>query len=300
MAILNGQPQTQQVVAVAPGAVVVPGLADPIYGLAFRGDPRSLGWSATLVRGRWLSERPGEVLLTRSVLEQAHLDVGSTFDGVIAGHPVRLHVVGETGSLSYGALLGWSTLTAAAPDAQPDRYLVQLRPGSNADGFAAAIRAHEPDFLTVTVSRAAGSDSQADAINTIMSILAVILGLIAAVGVFSTMLLHVRERSRDNAILKAVGMSPRQLLIMVMTSSAVLGLIGGLVGMPVGARAYHGLVTQLARGIGVSPPPFAFDVLHPRTLYPLALTGLAIALVGAFLPARRAARSRVAEILRSE
>jgi putative ABC transport system permease protein len=299
MAILTGQPQSQQVVAVGPGAVVVPGLADPVDGLAFRDDPRSLGWSAALVRGRWPGDRPGEVLLTRRVLDQAHLDVGSTFDGVIAGHPLRLHVVGETASLTFGALLGWSTLTAAQPDAQPDRYLVQLRPGSNADGFAAAVQAQEPDFLTVTVSRV-GPDSGGDAINTIMSVLAVILGLIAAVGVFSTMLLHVRERSRDIAILKAVGMSPGQLLIMVMTSSAVLGVIGGLAGMPAGVRAYHGLVTQLARGIGISPPPFAFDVLHPMTLYPLALTGLAIALAGAILPARRAARSRAAEILRSE
>jgi len=299
MAILTGQPQTRQVVAVRQGAVVVPGLADPVDGLAFRDDPRSLGWSASLVRGRWLGERPGEVLLTRRVLEQAHLDVGSTFDGVIAGHPLRFHVVGETASLSFGVLLGWSTLTAAAPDAQPDRYLVQLRPGSDADSFAAAIRAQEPDFLTVTVSRV-GPDSSGDAINTIMSILVMILGLIAAVGVFSTMLLHVRERSRDIAILKAVGMTPRQLLIMVMTSSAVLGVIGGLVGMPAGVRTFHGLVNQLARGIGISPPPLLSEVLRPVTLYPLGLTGLAIALVGAFLPARRAARSRAAEILRSE
>jgi putative ABC transport system permease protein len=300
MAILNGQPQTQQVVAVAHGPVVVPGLADPVDSLAFRDDPRSLGWSASLVRGRWLGTSPGEVLLTRKVLDQARLDVGSTFDGVIAGRPLRLHVVGETASLDFGALLGWSTLTAAAPDAQPDRYLVQLRPGSNPDGFAAAIQAQEPDFLTLTVNRATSSDSTGDAINTIMSVLAVVLGLIAAVGVFSTMLLHVRERSRDIAILKAVGMSPRQLVIMVMTSSAVLGVIGGLVGIPAGVGTYHGLVTQLARGIGLTPPPFAFDVLHPTTLYPLGLTGLAIALAGAFLPARRAARSRVAEILRSE
>src|SRR5262249_31381121 len=157
-------------------------------------DPRGLGWSAALVRGRWLGEMPGEILLTRGVLDQAHLDVGSTFDGVIAGHPLRLHVVGETASLDFGALLGWSTLAAVAPDAQPDRYLVKLRPGSDPDGFAAAVQAQEPDFLTVTVSRA-GPDSDGDAINAIMSILAVILGLIAAVGVFSTMLLHVRERS---------------------------------------------------------------------------------------------------------
>jgi len=299
MAILTGQPQTQQVVAVGRGTVVVPGLDYPVDSIAFRGDPRDIGWSATLVRGRWLGQGPGEVLLTRRVLDQAHLDVGSTFDAVIAGRPLRLHVVGETGSLSFGALLAWSTLTTAQPQVQPDRYLVQLRPGSNADGFAAAVQAQEPDFLTITVSRA-GLDDSANAINTLMSFLSVILGLIAAVGVFSTMLLHVRERSRDIAILKAVGMTPRQLLAMVMTCGAVLGVVGGLAGMLAGTHIYRGLVTQLAHGIGVSPPPFAFDVLHPSTLYPLGLTGLAIALAGALLPARRAARSRVAEVLRSE
>jgi putative ABC transport system permease protein len=299
MAVLNGQPQTEQVVAVTQGAVVVPGLTDPVDALAFRNNSRSLGWSASLVRGRWLGERPGEVLLTRRVLDQAHLDVGSTFDGVIAGRPLRLHVVGETASLDFGALLGWSTLTAAVPDAQPDRYFVQLGPDSSADAFAAAVQAQEPDFLTVTVNRV-GPDSDGDAINAIMSVLVMILGLIAAVGVLSTMLLHVRERSRDNAILKAVGMSPRQLLVMVMTSGAVLGVFGGLIGMAAGVRTYHGLVTQLARGIGIRPPPFAFDVLHPMTLYPLGLTGLAIAVAGAALPARRAARNRAAEILRSE
>jgi hypothetical protein len=52
-------------------------------------------------------------------------------------------------------------------------------------------------------------------------------------------------------------MSPRQLLTMVMTSSAVLGVIGGLVAMPFGARTYHGLMTQRAQQIGNRPrrPP---------------------------------------------
>jgi putative ABC transport system permease protein len=59
-------------------------------------------------------------------------------------------------------------------------------------------------------------------------------------------------------------------------------------------------VTQVGTAIGNTPPPLAFDVLHPMTLYPLGVMGLAIALAGAFLPARRAARSRAAEILRPE
>jgi predicted lysophospholipase L1 biosynthesis ABC-type transport system permease subunit len=102
------------------------------------------------------------------------------------------------------------------------------------------------------------------------------------------------------AILKVVGMSPQQLLAMVLTASAVLGVIGGLVAMPLGVRTYHGLMTMLARQIGNHPPPFAFNVLHPATLYPLGVMGLAIVLAGALFPARRAARSRPAETLRSE
>jgi hypothetical protein len=54
-------------------------------------------------------------------------------------------------------------------------------------------------------------------------------------------------------------------------------------------------MTQLAQQIGNHAPPFAFDVLHPTTLYPLGVMGLA----GAFFPARRAARSRAAAVLRS-
>ena len=170
---------------------------------------------------------------------------------------------------------------------------------ADADAYAAALRAAEPDFLTVAVNHTA-TDSTVDLVNAMARVLALVLGLIAAVGVFSTMLLHVRERTRDNAILRAVGMTPGQLLVTVVTASAVLGLIGGFAGMPAGVLTYHGLVSELALQVGNDLPPHAFDVLHPATLYPLGLTGLAIALVGALPPARRAARSRIAAILRSE
>jgi hypothetical protein len=76
-----------------------------------------MGWSAFLVRGRWPGTSPGEVLPRRSVLDQAGLDVGSSFDAVIAGRPLRLHVVGEINAVDFEAALDWSTLTAADPPA---------------------------------------------------------------------------------------------------------------------------------------------------------------------------------------
>jgi len=47
-------------------------------------------------------------------------------------------------------------------------------------------------------------------------------------------------------------------------------------------------------------PPHLLDILAPTALYSLGLTGMPPALTGAILPARRAARSRVAEILQYE
>ena len=161
------------------------------------------------------------------------------------------------------------------------------------------MQAQEPDFLKVDAVQTT-SNSTYDAMNVITPILAVVLGLIAAVGVFSTLLLSVRERSRDIAILKTVGMSPGQLLAMVLTAAAILGLIGGLIGMPAGVSTHRTLIAALAGQAGDDVPAFVYDVLHPITLYPLGLSGLVIGLVGAFLPARRAARSRVTEVLRSE
>jgi hypothetical protein len=63
--------------------------------------------------------------------------------------------------------------------------------------------------------------------------------------------------ARDVAVLKAVGMSRRGRR----TGRAAIG-------------RPHRLMTQLARQVGNRPPPFAFDVLHPTTLYPLGVMAL--------------------------
>ena len=106
------------------------------------------------------------------------------------------------------------------------------------------------------------------------------------------------QAARDSAILQGGRDEPAAAPGHGEYASAVLGVVGGLVALPLGVRTYHGLMTQLVRQVGNRSPPFAFDVLHP-TRYPLGVMGLAVALAGAMFPARRAARSRAA-ILRSE
>lgn len=90
-------------------------------------------------------------------------------------------------------------------------------------------------------------------------VLALVLSAIAAAGVLNTMLLNTREQIRDTAILKALGMTPRQVVGMVATSAAALGLTGAMAGLPAGVAVYRSLLGTIAAR-------FAGDVL-PADLF---------------------------------
>jgi len=64
-------------------------------------------------------------------------------------------------------------------------------------------------------------------IDGVLFAIAAVIALIAVAGVFNTLLLNTRERVRDTATLKALGMSPRQLIGMVAASAGFLALLGG-------------------------------------------------------------------------
>jgi putative ABC transport system permease protein len=88
---------------------------------------------------------------------------------------------------------------------------------------------------------------------------------------------------------------------MVVASVAVLGLIAGGLGIPVGL-ALHREILQLMGQIatGTDMPPGFFDLISHAMLPLLALAGVAIAALGAWVPAQWAASSGVAEVLQTE
>ncbi|MER6029559.1 FtsX-like permease family protein [Streptomyces sp. NPDC001851] len=123
------------------------------------------------------------------------------------------------------------------------------------------------------------------------------LALVASLGVFNTAVLNTHDRRRDLGILKSIGMTPRQVTV---TSMAVLGVLGSVPGIPLGVAAYEVVVPRMAAGIGVVLPSYMTDVWHVPRLAGLALTGLVIAVAGALVPARRAARLTVSEVPHNE
>jgi putative ABC transport system permease protein len=299
MATLAAQPETTHVVGSGYFLAQVPGVGAPVATTAFRGDSGRLGYF--VLAGRWF-RGPGEAVAPRALLADARLHVGDTVETTAGGRPMRLTIVGETYSLQnlgHSLLVDWSTYQQVQADASPTDYLVSLRPAADAAGYARRVTAAEPDFLSAQLT-------QSDLIGPIQTIDSVTLGLaavlvvIAVAGVFNTLLLSTRERVRDVAVLKAIGMTPAQVLAMVVTSAGVLALAGGVLGLPVGLAVHHALTGVLQASTGNDTPRETLDVFTAPELVVVLAAGLLVATLAAALPARWAARTPVAHILRSE
>jgi len=98
------------------------------------------------------------------------------------------------------------------------------------------------------------------------SLLAIIVGVL---GVMNTMLMTVFERTHEIGILLAVGWRKARIMLMVLCESALLGLLGGLVGVALGALGL--LILQRT--------PTLRGLLEPDLSLPLLITAVAIAVV---------------------
>jgi putative ABC transport system permease protein len=113
-------------------------------------------------------------------------------------------------------------------------------------------------------------------------------------------LLGTRDRVHDLGVFKAVGMTPRQAVVMVVCWVAVPGVIAAAIAIPAGMTLHSVTAREMGRAADTGIPPSFLHVYGPAELVLLALAGLIIAVAGSYLPARWAARSPTAAILRVE
>ena len=105
---------------------------------------------------------------------------------------------------------------------------------------------------------------------------------------------------RETAILKAIGMTPRQVVVMVLVSVVPIGLAAGILGVPAGVLLDHAVLGEMGRVATDGRMPAAIlDPLGPAVVG-LGLAGIAIAIMGTWIPAGVAARMPVAPILQAE
>jgi putative ABC transport system permease protein len=149
-----------------------------------------------------------------------------------------------------------------------------------------------PDAKIATESQF--KKNQEQGIDTLLNLLYVLLSLsilISLFGIVNTLVLTVFERTRELGMLRAIGMTRRQLRRMIRHESIVTALIGAALGIPVG------VVLALMVGKAIKYAAFTIPV---GTLVVFVIAAIVAGILAAIFPARRAGRLNVLEALQYE
>ncbi|WP_149826409.1 ABC transporter permease [Streptomyces tailanensis] len=279
----------------------VSGLTGTIDVIAFTGDASWGGY--TMVSGRWI-DKPGEAVVPTPFLAATGTRTGDTVTLNGLAEPVTIRIVGEVLDPRNDGMQVFtdaSTLTAAHPDLTETSHHIAVTSGTDVTSYVDALN---KDLAPLgATARTGGLDGGSDMVvtlNALSATLTLMLVAVAALGVLNGVLLDTRERVREISVHKALGMTPRQTVAMVITSVVVTGLVAGALGVPLGVALHGWVIPAMGDSVGLRLPDSVIAVYHGAELLPLALGGLLIATLGALLPAGWAARARTATALGTE
>ena len=137
-------------------------------------------------------------------------------------------------------------------------------------------------------------DNQISGLSSILNILYVLLALSVVVslfGIVNTLVLTVFERTREIGMLRAVGMTRRQVRRMIRHESVITAAIGGVLGILLGI---------VLGGLLVARVDFIDFTVPVGQLVVFAVAAIVVGLLAAIFPARRAARLNILSALKYE
>ena len=236
-------------------------------------------------------DRGGSAIVAESTAKRLDISVGDLLAFAVGdGRIVRLSVVGIAertlpGSGGETILVGLSDATDAFGVAGADvfavRYAAAEGTGSgdaarSAVHAIASSRALEPAAL----DRIEGAVSDAlDRVFSLFDALAIIAVIVAALGIVNTLTMNVVERVREIGVLRATGMTRRQVRQMIVVEAGVLGIVGAFLGVIVGVLAGTVLVAVGGGSTGALDLPLGSMGLA-------AVLGIAVSMLAAYYPAR--------------
>ena len=254
--------------------------------------------------------RPNAVLVSRPLAARLQLRPGDTLPVTVGPRQRDLHVIGKFSSKSGLYPFDGAVLLM---DIGPAQELLDRVGGLDyidviGAGPAAAVLKNLDKVLPpgVEVARPATQGSRTEGLVASYRLnLAVLSAIALFVGMFliyQSVTLSVVRRRREIGLLRTLGMTPNQVLLLFLAEGLASGLVGGLLGLFLGvglARSVLGVMAQNLSSLYM--PVVAHEVgIHGGLL--LQAWGLAVAatLVAAVLPAREAARTEVRAVWHRE
>ena len=241
-------------------------------------------------------------VLPDDVADDKDLTVGDSFSVLTTDNERRELVVrGIYDGSPFYPLLGTASISQAAFDRLYDRprnrFTLINVPGGPSEEATARIESGLEAFPDARVqTRQEWIDKEDEEISQFLLLLYVLLALsviISLFGMVNTLALSVFERTRELGMLRAVGMTRRQVRRMVRHESVITALIGAALGLPLGIFLAL-LVTQ-----ALSQYDLQFAI-PAGALITFVIVSIIAGILAAILPARRAARLRVLEALQYE
>jgi putative ABC transport system permease protein len=243
----------------------------------------------------------GAVILPRSRAQRLGLGLGDVLAVIGASGPVELQVAGIVersfpGRTGEAVLVGWPDAEAAFGVIGADAFAIRYAPDARSTAAPAVAELAASYALTAApISAVEGALGDAlDRVFGLLDLLAVAALVIAGLGIVNTLSMDTWERVRELGVLRAAGMSRRQVWRSVLVEGGILGLIGSVVGSATGVAV--GVVLVAASG-------GRFDVgirLPWPTIAVVLVVGVSLAMLAAAQPARIAGRRSIVSAVRGE
>lgn len=254
--------------------------------------------------------RPGEAVVDRAAAKAGHLRVGQSFT-LRTPDAVRLRLVGV---VSFGTepTMGGSTYIGLAPRQASQLFATpgtidELRVRGDGTRTDAELREAVGSVLPSSARAITGTEltreqrAEVDAtfggaVKVFLLAFAGVAVVVATFSIANTFAIVAAQRSRESALLRAIGASKRQVLLSVLGESLLVGAAATLVGLAVGIGLSFGLRALLTSfGLDLAGTGL---VVTGSTLVAAAVVGMASTLIAALLPAIRSARTSPMEALR--
>ncbi|HEY7122071.1 MAG TPA: FtsX-like permease family protein [Solirubrobacterales bacterium] len=243
-----------------------------------------------------------ETIVDKNFADSNDLDVGDTVHALgQTGNRASFKIVGEikgTGDLFGGLIVTHAAMARYFATTQDTFDFVKLAPGAD----TAMVQDHIDTLLSRSFPTAEVMNqqelkqNQENQINPLLGLVYALLSLaiiVSLFGIANTLALSIHERTRELGMLRAVGMSRRQVRRLIRYESVITALIGAVLGMILG------LIFAALMSVPLADQGFVLSYPVGQLVFILIIAGLA-GVLAAIAPARRAARLDVLQALAYE
>jgi putative ABC transport system permease protein len=271
----------------------------PHFGTNWSRSPDLQLW--TIVAGR-PPQTDDEIVINKASADDAGYKVGDRAKVIVLGPPQTFRISGivkfGTADSPGGASFVIFTTRAAqkyvGEAGKFDSVSVVADPGISQTEIARRIQSAVPRGTEVVTGEEITKETQSDFqkgmsfFNTFMFIFAVVALLVGAFMIFNTFFITVTQRARENALMRAIGASRRQVLVTVLAEALFVGVVASVIGLGLGVVVAMGLKALLV-AFGVDLPTSGI-VFSASTAVISLVAGVTITLVAAISPARKAGK----------